>query len=120
MNTLDKVQVCFEKAAEIVKFYCGNYDVRVGDSYFNLGLACKHSLNLEQARVYLLKALPVYCEGVGIRSLQTANCLTALGKVTLLSQMDPNLAIRYFEEALITKQQIYKAKPRGNEIHSLQ
>jgi len=51
VNTLDKVKVCFEKAAEIVKFYCGPYDVRVGDAYFNLGLACKHSLDLEEARI---------------------------------------------------------------------
>jgi len=117
---IDKVKVCFLKCKDIHEYFFGVTDCRVADCLFNLGLAYKRHLLLPQAQTYIQEALKVYQEGVGTRSLPVANSLLILGKIALMRGYQIRLALRYFEESLAIKQEIFKNKPKCHVLNAIQ
>ena len=117
---IDKVKMCFLKTKEIYEYRYGPNDCRVGDCLYNLGLVYKKHLLLPQAMKYISDALKVYQEGVGLKSMPVANTLVTLGKVAIIQGFQVKLALHYFEESLLIKQELLKNKPKCPELNGLQ
>ena len=74
-------------------------------------------MNLPSATVYITQALKTYQEGIGLQSMQVANCYLVLGKLSLMQNiMNVHRAVKFFEETLRIKQILLRNKPRSSEI----